>query len=395
MVSAWVSMYGRDGSTVWHTRAIGKRVQSSRMCGFTLASASSKGHAMGYESVDVTRMGIRAIIATLLLAAWPAVSLHAEGDRPSVAVYYPGLPWHLRYELQGVVEEYNNHKPGVSTYTMARSETSGILVSTQISPAKEAKTARDCRDAEHKHIREHKAFAGAQIRPSEGSDVDLEVLVPLGSGGVVSYHVHRFWLRDGVCAKVHASKTPFQESDRAGFDALLSSVRFDPTAAAVERAFLIPDRGTLLMTVPALWGFRTSKPDPAMPLRNVTFMEPAGDYRLMLTFFPDVEKLLKGDPTTRAFMETARKTVREKAVEPDPPLLPIKGTAGEGLYFLVTDKELVGKPDQPENWKYLRQGALRIDRTLLFFSMFSHAKESPVVDDALRAISEARRLPSK
>ena len=137
----------------------------------------------------------------------------------------------------------------------------GMSVSVQISPAREAKTARDCRDAEHKHIREHKAFAQAQIRPSEGSEVDLEVRVPLGSDGAVSRHVHRFWLRDGVCAKVHASKTPFAERDQAGFDALLASVRFDPAAELVERAFVIPGRGTLLMTVPALWGFSTSQPN--------------------------------------------------------------------------------------------------------------------------------------
>src|SRR5262245_64764771 len=313
MVSAWVSMYGRDGSTVWHTRAIGKRVQSSRMCGFTLASASSKGHAMGYESVDVTRMGIRAIIATLLLAAWPAVSLHAEGDRPSVAVYYPGLPWHLHYELEGVVEEYNNHKPGISTYTMAQSQTNGMRVSVQINPVKEAKTARDCRDAEQKYMREHKAFAQAQIRPSEGSDADLEVLVPIGADGVVSRHVHRFWLRDGVCSKVHASQTPFAERDRAGFDALLASIRFDPAAEAVERAFLIPGRGTLAMTVPASWGFRTGKPDPATP-RNVAFMEPAGDYQLMLTLVPAADKALKGDPTTHAVVDNMRNVAKLKAL---------------------------------------------------------------------------------
>jgi hypothetical protein len=349
---------------------------------------------MGYESIDVTRKGMKAIAAALLLAAWPAASLQAEGSRSSVAVYYPGLPWHLRYELAGVIEEYNNHKPGVSTYTMARSETSGMIVSAQISPAKEATTARDCRDAEHKHIREHKAFARAQIRPLDGSEVDLEVLVPVGADAAVSRHVHRFWLRDGVCAKVHASKTPFAETDRAGFDALLASVRFEPAAAAVERAFLIPGRGTLLMTVPALWGFQTSKPAPTTP-RNVVFMEPAGGYQLMLTLFPDAEKLMKGDPTTRTVVEMMRDAVKQKALEPDPPLLPIKGTGGEGFYFLVTDKELVGKPDRPNNWKYLRQGALRIDQLLLLFSMFSNAKESPVVDSTLRAISEARLLPPK
>ena len=337
-------------------------------------------------------MRIRAIVATLLLAASPAASLHAEGSRPSVAVYYPGLSWHLRYELEGVVEEYNNHKPGVSTYTMANSETNGMRVSVQISPAKEAKTARDCRDAEHKYMREHQAFAQAQIRPLEGPDADLEVLVPIGADSVVSRHVHRFWLRDGVCAKIHASKTPFAERDRPGFDVLLASVRFEPAAATVERAFLIPGRGTLAMTVPAAWGFRTSKPAPAT-LRNVMFMDPAGDYQLMLTFFPDPGKLLKGDPTTRAVVEVMRDGIKLKALEPDPPLLPLKGTGGEGLYFMVTDKELVGKPDQPNNWKHLRQGALRIDPLLLIFSIFSHAKESPDVDEALRAIREARLLP--
>src|SRR5262245_66672706 len=64
-------------------------------------SASSKGHAMG-----VTRMGMRAIVVALLLAVWPAASLHAEGSRPSVVAHYPGLPWQLRSELECLVEDY-------------------------------------------------------------------------------------------------------------------------------------------------------------------------------------------------------------------------------------------------------------------------------------------------
>jgi hypothetical protein len=346
---------------------------------------------MGYESIDVTRTGLRAIVAVLLLGAWPAVSPHAEGSRSSVVVYYPGLPWHLRYELEGVVEEYNNHKPGFSTYTMARSETSGMRVSVQINPAREAKNARDCRDAEHKMMREHKAFAQARIQPSEGPDIDLEVQVPIGSDGAVSRHVHRYWLRDGVCAKIHASKTPFAERDQGSFDALLASVRFDPAAESAERAFLIPGRGTLAMTVPAVWGFRTSQPTPATP-RNVVFMEPAGDYQLMLTLFPDAEEELKGR-TIRAVVENFRNAAKLKALEADPPLLPIKGIGGEGVYFVVTDKELAGRPDRPNEWKYLRAGALRIGQSLLAFSMYSNAKESPAVDGVLRAIREARLLP--
>jgi len=187
-------------------------------------------------------MKMRAIFVTLLLAAWPAASLHAEGSRPWVAAYYPGLSWHLRYELEGVVEEYNNHKPGVSTYTV--------------------------------------------------------------------------------------SKTRFVERDQVGFDALLASVRFDPAAESVERAFLIPGRGTLAMTVPTLWGFRIIPPGPAM--RSVMFMDPAGDYQLRLALFPDADKVLKGDPTTRAAVEIMLGTMKAKVLERDPPLQPIKGRAARG-----------------------------------------------------------------
>lgn len=330
-----------------------------------------------------------AILALLNLTA----VLHAEGIQSSVAVYYPGVPWYLRYEMQGVLEEYNNHKPGDSTYTMARSETSGLLVSAQISPAGSVKTAAQCRSREHEHNRQQKALAGAEIKLEDAKGVDMEVLVPLGTDKkAVSRHVHRFWLRDGVCAKVHASKTPFAETDRGTFDKVLDSVRFEPVAATLERGFLVQGRGTLLVTTPAAWGFRTSKPDRMTP-RDIQFMDPGGDYQMMLTLFPDAQAVLRGE-TARAFVEMARDEAKPKALEPDPQLVALKGAGGEGFYFQVTDKDLVGKPSKPEDWKYLRQGALLVGESLLFFSLFSDTKDSPVVDAALRSFSEARLVPA-
>jgi hypothetical protein len=337
-------------------------------------------------------MRIRGIVAVLLFASLLPASVRAEGVQSSVAVYYPGVPWYLRYELDGVLEEYNNHKAGHSTYTMARSEKSGILVSVQISASNGARTALDCRAQEEKHIRQHKAFGNAKVQLSEAAGVDMEVLVPLGGPETVSRHVHRFWLRDRACAKIHASKTPFAERDRAGFDKVLDSVQFEPVGATFERAFVIPGRGTLLVSMPVAWGFRTSKPDAAKP-RDIQFMEPDGDYQLLLTLFAEAKPVLKGDPTARAFVEFARESARANAVEPDPQVLEMKGSGGAGLYFFVTDKNLVGKPKKAADWKYLRQGAILMGESLLFFSMFSNAKESPVVDGALRAISEARLIP--
>ena len=327
----------------------------------------------------------RAAGAALLLGFCTIVA--AEGVQPSVAVFYPGVSWQLRYDLDGVLEEYNHHKAGVSTYAVARSEASGILVSAQVSPSGGATTPQQCRDAERQHVQKNKAFAKAEIKTSDEGATDMEVLVPLGER-VVSRHVHRFWLRDGACAKVHASKTPFAESDRPAFDRLLGSVRFEPAAATLERAFVIPGRGTLVMPLPATWGFRTGK--PAAGGRDIELMHSESDAKVVVTLLAEARRALKGDATARGFVETLRDSARPNAVESEPQLVPLKGGAADGYYFLVTDRSLVDQPVRPNDWKFLRQGALLLDHSLLFFSLFSNTKDAPAIEAALRGVSEAR-----
>jgi hypothetical protein len=330
-------------------------------------------------------------IAAALLAAWFATA-SGEGAQPSVVVYYPGVPWQMRYDLEGVVEDYNFHKRGFSTYATARSHATGMLVSAQLAAAGEARSAAQCRAREHQHVRGNKAFAASKIRLSDAGGVDMEVVVPLGEGAdaPVSRHVHRFWLRDGVCAKVHASTTPFAEQHRAAFDAVMASVRFEPAGAAVERAFVVPGRGTLVLPVPLAWGFRAGKP---AQLRDIEFMDSESDAKLLVTLVPDARAALKGEKTPRAMVEGARDAAKPAALEPDPPLVALKGRGGDGWYFFVTDRNLVNQPARPEDWKYLRQGALLMGESLLFFSMFSNVKDGAAPDAGLRAVSEARLVP--
>lgn len=332
-------------------------------------------------------------IAAALAASW-CTGVLAEGAQPSVVVYYPGVSWQMRYDLEGVVEDYNSHKRGFSTYATARSQTSGLLVSAQLNADQGARSAAQCREREHQHIRSHKAFARSKIALSDTNGVDLEVLVPLGQGAdaAVSRHVHRFWLRDGVCAKVHASKTPFREEHRAAFDALLKTVRFEPATPLVERAFVVPGRGTLVVPVPSTWGFRARKPEEMQP-RDVEFTDSESDAKLLLTIAPDARPALKGDPTTRTFVESARDAAKPGAAETELPLVELKGRGGSGWYFLATDRSLVDKAPRPDDWKYLRQGALLMGQSLAFFSLFSNVKDGAAPDAGLRALSEARIVP--
>jgi hypothetical protein len=333
-------------------------------------------------------MGARGIAAAFF-AAWCATT-YAEGTQPSVVVYHPGVSWQMRYDLDGVVEDYNNHKRGFSTYATARSATSGLLVSAQLNVDKSARSAAQCREREQQHIRQHKAFAASKIALSDANGVDMEVVVPLGQeeNAPVSRHVHRFWMRDGVCAKVHASKTPFREEHRAAFDALLQSVRFEPATPTIERAFLIPGRGTLVVPLPAAWGFRAAKPD-ANP-RDIEFMDSESDAKLIVTFAADASRALMGESTPKAIVQGARDAAKANAAEPDPQLVALKGRGGDGWYYFVTDRNLVDKPPRPDDWKYLRQGALLMGDSLLFFSMFSNVKDGAAPDAGLRAVSEAR-----
>ena len=112
-----------------------------------------------------------------------------------------------------------------------------MLVSARISLAKEAMPARDCRDAGAQHMREQKAFAGAQIRPSEDR-TSIWKSAAARRSGIVSRHVDRFWLRDG--ARQGPRLEDAVRGERQGrLRRALASVRFDPAAVEVERALLI------------------------------------------------------------------------------------------------------------------------------------------------------------
>jgi len=322
----------------------------------------------------------------VILSMLVSVAAQAEGSRESVTVFYPGVAWQLRYELPDVLEQYNNHEPGVSSYAFAISEKTGMTVSVQIASADGAANASRCREDDLARMRAHPKFGNPRVRFIDTATTDLEVVVEVPGQGA-SRHVHRYWQRDGVCAKLHASKLPFVAADEAVFTAIFNSARFEPASSSIERGFVLPGRGTLLLSSPTAWGFRTGKPGTGP--RDITFLFADGNHRLMLTVFPDANRALRG-ATTRAYVEGAREKSKGQVLESDAPLEEIAGRAATGYYFTVTDKDLVGKPPQRENWKYMRQGALVAGEAFLIFSLFSNERESPEVQAGLALVREAR-----
>jgi hypothetical protein len=323
----------------------------------------------------------------LFIAVLCSTAAQAEGTRNSVVAFYPGQSWYLRYELDGVLEQYNNHKTGESTYAFAVGEGAGLAVSVQISPAGGAASAARCREDELARLRKNKDFGNQPVRFLDADGADMEVMVNVAEKGV-SRHLHRYWLRDGLCTKLHASKTPFTESDRDTFAKLLASARFEPAGASVERGFVVPERGTLIVQSPPAWGFRTGKPG-AGP-RDITFLFADGNHQLMLTVFPRSAPILRGERTPRKYVENAREQSRSQAVETNPPLEEIAGLGANGYYFTITDKSLAGKPSEPQSWKYMKQGALTVGEGFVIFTLLSNDRDSAEVQAALAMLRQLR-----
>jgi hypothetical protein len=65
--------------------------------------------------------------------------------------------------------------------------------------------------------------------------------------------------------------------------------------------------------------------------------------------------------------------------------------------YLLVDKALVGKPPEPGNWPYMRQGVIRAGDVLLKYSLMMYSTEpdpAPVVEGILlKAIHHPESRP--
>lgn len=145
--------------------------------------------------------------------------------------------------------------------------------------------------------------------------------------------------------------------------------------------------GIAEMRMPDAWRYAGTN----TPL-NLRFAKPGSRDNLRITAFPvPPERLARMDEAgLQALLRDLSKQVQAVAVEKNPEIRDLGSSGGKGYYIAFTDSRLVGKPDSPEDYRYMHSGVLRFGGWLAVFNVFSNSDDGIFAKDALSLMASMR-----
>lgn len=141
----------------------------------------------------------------------------------------PEAPWTLTLDGKNFVVERRQIKPdGKNGYFLMTNETDKLTASLFIEPAAKCKTAKECRDMVLKLG--NPAWEGFKnLTQSEiGEASAFEFLLPTFQGQPIrQQNLYAEFVKDGYWVDFHVSKVLYKKEDRALFEALVKSIKFE------------------------------------------------------------------------------------------------------------------------------------------------------------------------
>jgi hypothetical protein len=164
------------------------------------------------------------------------------------------------------------------------------------------------------------------------------------------------------------------------------------TASAAEHLQVhtlpIPGRGILVISSPIAWSKQISQPPEAIA-PTIRFSSAAGQkFEVVITAFwsPTNDSSFNSASNVRSLVDDTLGDLNSRLVESDIPILELYSGSGTGYYFSATDKA----PD-PNEYKFLTQGAIAADDLLLTFTVLTKEKLSPIINTTLNMLRSSRR----
>ena len=156
----------------------------------------------------------------------------------------------------------------------------------------------------------------------------------------------------------------------------------------------IPPRGIYHLVPPPSWkeqNHQTPKDlPPSISLERVGALR--GSLELTVIWHPKNDPAFTRPDNIRALVIAGQSAIRANAVEKEFPLQPIQGTAGQGFYYVATDRTYKlpasGIP-VPGEYPVLTHGELGLGTVVVSFTIFSDGKDDVAVKEALAAIRGA------
>lgn len=152
------------------------------------------------------------------------------------------------------------------------------------------------------------------------------------------------------------------------------------------RRYELPNLDTLELVLPAGWQDESDLPPGGVPLTIRLFPAEGAPFEVFVT--PESpEPTAAGVRDSAALREAVRdaaERMRPQAVEEQIEIRRLQGGSGIGFYFSATDRA-----QQPEEFRYMNQGALQAGELTLWFTILTNDGQEAIVADALTMLQAA------
>jgi hypothetical protein len=153
-----------------------------------------------------------------------------------------------------------------------------------------------------------------------------------------------------------------------------------------SRRYELPNLDTLELALPAGWQDETDVPPGGIPLTIRLYPAAGAPFEVFVT--PESpEPTAGGTRDIEALREAVRdaaQRMQPQAVEESIEIRRLQGGSGIGFYFAATDRA-----PQPEEFRYMNQGALQTGELTLWFTILTNDGQGGVVADAFAMLQAA------
>ena len=156
-----------------------------------------------------------------------------------------------------------------------------------------------------------------------------------------------------------------------------------------KKAFPLPDKSSLELTIPALWKEELKAKPGSAPATIVLTPRDGAPFEVFVT--PVTRQKPGASAETaiqmRQSVQQAADKVKPSAVEPSLWVEELAGAAAPGYYFSATDRE-----PKPGEFKYLTQGMLLVGDVVVSFAVLTNDGQEKVRDEALSMLRKASHV---
>lgn len=160
-----------------------------------------------------------------------------------------------------------------------------------------------------------------------------------------------------------------------------------PLPAAVEHRWSLPGGKCVAITLPETWEETLLGGEEESLDLFTARLEAPQSLRWSLLISLMVPKARERFKEPRRLAESVAANNRDESVEAELALVELKGERVSGWYYTATDKGMVGKPAQPDQWPFMTQGILDAGGQWVSFTLLSHGKQSADLEPVLEALA--------